>query len=75
MFRLFKSFKPVPLGRWSTDKPIDITLRIIDLANCDSCGTCGVPVEKATMKINVEEKYLFIEGDVINIGHQEVTQL
>tara|TARA_Y100000389_G_scaffold92752_1_gene89511 strand:- start:325 stop:558 length:234 start_codon:yes stop_codon:yes gene_type:complete len=69
MFRFFKSFKPVPLGRWSTDKPIEATLRIIDLANCDSCGgckTCGAPPEK--LKIHIEEKYLFVEGDVINIG-------
>ena len=25
MFRIFKSLKPVPLGRWNTDKPIDAT--------------------------------------------------
>jgi len=62
MFRFFKSFKPVPLGRWSTDKPIDATLRLIDLANCDSCGacqTCEVPAER--LKIHIEEKYLFGE--------------
>ena len=69
MFRFFKSLKPVPLGRWSTDKPVDATLRILDLANCDSCGACGtreVPTEK--LKIHIEEKYLFVEGDVIDIG-------
>ena len=56
MFRIFKSLKPVPLGRWNTDKPIDATLRLIDLANCDSCGTCTVPEKRPKI-----EKYLFVE--------------
>lgn len=69
MFRIFKSLKPVPLGRWNTDKPIDATLRLIDLANCDSCGTCTVPEKKPKMKVHIEERYLFVEGDVIDIGY------
>ena len=68
MFRIFKSLKPVPLGRWKTDKSIDATLRLIDLANCDSCGTCTVPVKRPTMKVDIKEKFLSIEGDVIDIG-------
>jgi len=64
MFRIFKSLKPVPLGRWNTDKPIDATLRLIDLANCDSCGTCTVPEKRPKI-----ERYLFVEGDVIDIGY------
>lgn len=71
MFRIFKSLKPVPLGRWNTDKPIDATLRLIDLANCDSCGTCAVPEKKPKMKVHIEERYLFVEGDVIDIGYRK----
>ena len=41
----------------------------IDLANCDSCGTCAVPAEKPTVKVHIEERYLFVEGDVIDIGY------
>ena len=66
MFRIFKSLKPVPLGRWNTDKTIDATLRLIDLANCDSCGTCGITEPK---EIHIQERYLFVEGDVIDIGY------
>ncbi len=64
MFRFLKSFKPVVLGRWSTNKPTSAMLRSIDLANCDSCGTCGVP-EKLVIKI--KEKYLFIEVVAISV--------
>ena len=46
MIRFFKSLKPVQLGRWKTDKSVDATLRLIDLANCDSCGTCTIPEKK-----------------------------
>ena len=38
---MFKHIGKIPLGRWRTNKPVEATLRLIDLANCDSCGTCG----------------------------------
>ena len=64
MFRLLKQCKPVPLGRWNTNKPSQATLRLIDLANCDSCGSCAVPEKKAE-----KAQYLHVEGDVIEIGY------
>ena len=57
--------KPLPLGRWRTDKPIDATMRMIDLANCDSCGTCNVPKEKDTLT----SEYIFVEGDEVDLGY------
>ena len=51
-FRLFKKLNPPLLGRWSVDTSVDITNRKIDLANYDSCGTCGIPPKNITMKIS-----------------------
>jgi len=43
LFRL-KSFTPPKLGRWQlTENNSMQQLRKIDLANCDSCGTCTPP--------------------------------
>ena len=39
--RIFKKQKPLPLGRWAFNS-FNETQRKIDLANCDSCGTCGL---------------------------------
>ena len=61
MFRLLKVIKPVALGRWKTDKPLDATLRLIDLANCDSCGTCTIPEQTPE-----EPTYLLVEDSVVN---------
>jgi hypothetical protein len=42
MFKnLFKVHKPPVLGRWSVDTATANTRAA--LANCDNCGTCGVP--------------------------------
>lgn len=42
MFKnLFKVHKPPVLGRWSIDTATATTRAA--LANCDNCGTCGVP--------------------------------
>ena len=72
MFRIFKSLKPVPLGRWNTDKPVDATLRLIDLANCDSCGTCTVPEKKPTV---VQKKLLGMPVLISRIITQKHFQL
>ena len=48
--RLFKKLNPPLLGRWSVDTSVDITNRKIDLANYDSCGTCGIPPKKIIIK-------------------------
>lgn len=53
--RLFKKLNPPLLGRWSVDTSVDITNRKIDLANYDSCGTCGIPPKNKTFK-QVENK-------------------
>lgn len=69
MLRLFKRVKPIRLGRWSTAKPNEAILRQIDLANCDACGTCTIPEQKKPIKVHIEERYLFVEGDVIDLGY------
>lgn len=28
------------LGRWKTNKPHKEAMRLLDMANCDSCGSC-----------------------------------
>lgn len=67
---MFKQWKPVPLGRWNTNKPSQATLRLIDLANCDSCGTCPLPEKKPNV-----DRYLHVEGDVVDIGDISVSEL
>ena len=43
MFRnILRKSKNIKLGRWNTNKENDTINRQIDLANCDSCGTCGL---------------------------------
>ena len=65
MFRLLsrKTQKMLPLGRWRTDKAVADTLRLVDLANYDSCGTCGLPQPDVP-----KEKYIIVEDNVIYIG-------
>tara|TARA_Y100000817_G_scaffold312948_1_gene307916 strand:- start:983 stop:1225 length:243 start_codon:yes stop_codon:yes gene_type:complete len=64
MFRLLKSTKQLPLGRWKTDKSITVKMRLADLANYDSCGTCGIPNYDAP-----PEKYLSVGDDVVDLGY------
>ena len=65
MFRFFvKKQKSLPLGRWNTDKAITVKMRLADLANYDSCGTCGIPDSTTP-----NDKYIFIEDDVIDVGY------
>ena len=64
MFRYLKRVNPIRLGRWNTEKTVEETLRLIDLANCDSCGTCTVPKQETTL-----ERFVHVEGDVIDIGY------
>jgi hypothetical protein len=65
MIRLFgrKPQKMLPLGRWQTDKAITDSMRLADLANHDSCGTCGIPEYNPP-----KDKYLTVGDDVIDIG-------
>ena len=74
MFKTFlKKQKPVKLGRWGHHNFNEIVKKI-DMANCDSCGSCG---EKNGIKIKVNEKkllnqknmkkFIIINDDIINI--------
>ena len=65
MFRLLgrKPQKMLPLGRWQTDKAITDSMRLADLANYDSCGTCGIPDYE-----NPKGKFLTVDDDVIDAG-------
>lgn len=75
--KLFKKQKPTQLGRWAFNS-ITETQRKIDLANCDSCGTCGqkeytkntvikVP-EKKLFKNKNTDKFLLCGDDIIDFG-------
>lgn len=61
MFR--RAMKQLPLGRWQTDKTMRESMRLADLANYDSCGTCGMP-EKDT--------WIALEDDVIDVGYMPI---
>ena len=76
--RIFKKQKPIPLGRWAFNS-LNETQRKIDLANCDSCGTCGledykkktiikVPESKLLKKEETNDKFLMWEDDIIDLG-------
>lgn len=60
--RLFIKQKPVKLGRWAHNKFDDIVKKV-DLANCDSCGTCG---KSTKIKIKVNEKKLINSKNIKN---------
>lgn len=42
MYR-FLPVKKIKLGRWDTEKGTREIMRVLDLANYDSCGTCSIP--------------------------------
>ena len=73
--KIFKKQKPLPLGRWAFNSMTE-TQRKIDLANCDSCGTCGLEnYKKNTIKVpekklfdKKNEKYLLCEDDIVDLG-------
>tara|TARA_B110000008_G_scaffold278706_1_gene323296 strand:+ start:3628 stop:3897 length:270 start_codon:yes stop_codon:yes gene_type:complete len=77
LFKIFKKQKPVPLGRWALNS-LNETQRKIDLANCDSCGSCGLKQykKKTTIKVSetklfenkISDKYLLCEDDIIDFG-------
>ena len=53
---LFKTTKPLVLGRWSTGTSKEIIERRIAMAHCDNCGTCAIPE-------NTKEKFYIIVGE------------
>lgn len=65
MFRnIFKkSNKQLLLGRWKTNNNLIDINRKIDLANCDSCGTCNVPDYKQSV-----EKMIVVDDDIVDIN-------
>ena len=76
--KILKKQKPLPLGRWAFNS-LNETQRKIDLANCDSCGTCGlehyekktiikVPESKLLKKKETSDKFLLCEDDIIDFG-------
>jgi len=77
LFKIFKKQKPTPLGRWALNS-VRETQRKIDLANCDSCGTCGLEnYKKQTIKVSenklfgknkTNDKYLLCADDIIDLG-------
>lgn len=69
MFRLLgrKPQKALQLGRWKTDKSTTVSMRLADLANYDSCGTCGLP--DYSEKVEESEEYIAVADDVIYIAY------
>ena len=63
--RLFTKSKPNKLGRWQIADAA-VQHRKVDLANCDSCGTCGVTEQQ--QKVLDEELYMGIEMGFIPVG-------
>ena len=76
MFKtLFKKQKPVKLGRWGHHNFNEIVKKI-DMANCDSCGSCG---KRNDTEINDSKKnnntakfinyknFIMINDDIINM--------
>jgi hypothetical protein len=64
--RILKSNKQLLLGRWRVDENLIDINRKIDLANCDSCGTCSVPEYKQNNLIKTYDKNEFLYDDNIN---------
>ena len=64
--RLFiKRIKPTELGRWNYQAPMVKA----DLANCDSCGSCGLEniyLAQKNKKNNVIKKHFENHSDKIN---------
>lgn len=56
--RLFTKNKPNKLGRWQIAEAA-IQHRKVDLANCDSCGTCGTSQPKK--ELEDDELYMYVE--------------
>lgn len=59
MFRnILSKNKRIKLGRWNTHKKNEDIINQIDLANCDSCGTCGIHdySNKQNKQINIKIK-------------------
>lgn len=48
--KLLKKTKKIRLGRWDTNSSLNTVQRKIDLANCDSCGTCTIPLQQKKKK-------------------------
>ena len=69
MFRLLgrKPQKALQLGRWKTDKTTTASMRLADLANYDSCGTCGLP--DYAEKVEESEKYVAVADDVVYVSY------
>ena len=63
-----KTQKALPLGRWQTGVTINEIDRKADLANCDSCGTCGVPEHKTKTSTFMVGDDVIDVGDLITIG-------
>lgn len=62
MLRYLKIIKPVKLGRWKTNQPHADRFKIVDFANCDSCGTCRV------LEHQEKEHFFYcIDGDLIRL--------
>lgn len=67
MFKnLFKSTKPIVLGRWSVDTATANTRAA--LANCDNCGTC-TPYSKPPLipRPPVQPSMLVVGDDIIDL--------
>ena len=66
-----KKMNPPPLGRWKLSENNSLEqLRKIDLANCDSCGTC---ITQDTKKeIIIEDEFIEYNIHIIpyhTLGH------
>ena len=69
--RILKRNKPLLLGRWRVDENLIDVNRKIDLANCDSCGTCSVPEYKQNNLIKTygkNDKELLYDDNINDLG-------
>ena len=66
--RILKRNKPLLLGRWRVDENLIDINRKIDLANCDSCGTCSVPEYKQNKIEKNIDKYTLHHDNIVDIG-------
>lgn len=53
-----KQYTSPKLGRWNTELNYAQQLRNIDLANCDSCASCGKEEKTHFSTLEIEEEFI-----------------
>ena len=62
--RFFTKSKPIKLGRWAVDESQRLKNVKIDLANCDSWGTCGTTTKVKKNKLKVSDKEVLMAAQL-----------